>query len=243
MRIEQYKTLRRAELTKYKRPTEPSPINRELSFLTSVLWLNEKALDENPKIEKFPENNARARTASVEEFSAICAQLDADTKRLMLAYWETPMRKSEPLQLRWSHVDLENDVINLPPAITKAGKARQIPISEVFRFALVELKQKKVRAVSDHVFTNSDGRPVTRDQLRWRWDKACAAAGVTGLWIHDLRGTWCTARIRAGKDRKFVKAISGHATDHVFERYLRPTLEDLRQVVGSQADPKQGRLF
>ncbi|MGH7966938.1 MAG: hypothetical protein ACRERD_34805 [Candidatus Binatia bacterium] len=59
--------------------------------------------------------------------------------------------------------------------------------------------------------------------------------GIEDLWIHDLRGLFITDKLDKKWDRKFIKMIAGHRTDHAFNRYVRPSMEQLRQVVDEPA--------
>jgi integrase len=46
-----------------------------------------------------------------------------------------------------------------------------------------------------------------------------AAAGLRGLWFHDLRRSFITRARRVGVPESVVMKMSGHRTRAVFERY------------------------
>jgi integrase len=58
---------------------------------------------------------------------------------------------------------------------------------------------------------NTEKKPWTEDGFRSSWRKACAAAGITGLTFHDLRGTAVTRLAIAGCTEAEIAAITGHS--------------------------------
>ena len=52
---------------------------------------------------------------------------------------------------------------------------------------------------------------MLRDGFRSSWRKACAAAGISGLTFHDLRGTAVTRLAVAGCTEAEIAAIIGHS--------------------------------
>jgi integrase len=73
--------------------------------------------------------------------------------------------------------------------------------------------------------------------LKARWFKrlvsqAMTKAGIRGLWVHDLRGTFISRKVfEEGYDRELVKEVTGHATNSAFERYLRPSAQHMRAML------------
>jgi integrase len=63
------------------------------------------------------------------------------------------------------------------------------------------------------------------------WRKACVAAGVPNLKVHDLRRTGARNLRRAGVDRDIVMRIGGWRTESVFRRYNIVDESDLRDAV------------
>ncbi len=83
-------------------------------------------------------------------------------------------RRSESLSLTWDRIDFEAQTAYLPE--TKNGRPRRLAL----RFDLVALLQE----------LPSDGAkvfPIGVDALGSAWRKACAAAGLEDLHIHDCR--------------------------------------------------------
>ena len=67
--------------------------------------------------------------------------------------------------------------------------------------------------LTDYVFTRENGKPV-RD-FRGTWAKACRAAGVPGLLLHDLRRTAARNLRRAGIAEGIIQIIGGWKTRSV----------------------------
>jgi len=64
--------------------------------------------------------------------------------------------------------------------------------------------------------------------VRWRAD-------LTGLHFHDLRHTFVTHKVREGWDYKRITVITGHKAFATFQRYNKPSEEDIKAVM--LADP------
>src|SRR6266481_4622933 len=63
----------------------------------------------------------------------------------------------------------------------------------------------------------ANGKPVT--DFRRTWRTLAKAAGMPGLFLHDLRRTAVRNMVRAGISKHVAKRISGHTTDSIFDRY------------------------
>ena len=61
------------------------------------------------------------------------------------------------------------------------------------------------------------GKPIRDFYCAWR--NACAAAKLTGRIPHDFRRTAVRNLERAGVPRSTAKAMVGHRTDAIYERY------------------------
>src|SRR5262249_25865506 len=62
-----------------------------------------------------------------------------------------------------------------------------------------------------------DGKPIK--DFRDAWKNACRVAGFPGRLRHDFRRTAVRNLERAGVPRPAAKAMVGHETDIIYERY------------------------
>jgi len=102
---------------------------------------------------------------------------------------------------------------------TKNGRPRRIPLSPAIRALLAPLPR-----VRPWVFTNNrTGKPYTT--VGKNFERALERAGIrTGdVTFHTLRHTALSRMIADGHSDHTVKAISGHSTTRMLERYTHPT--------------------
>jgi integrase len=93
----------------------------------------------------------------------------------------------------------------------KNHQARSVPIPG---FLVDELaKVIAYKAVDDHVFTTSRGKPLRNLNFRRDvFDRAAEDAGLEGLTPHELRHTAASLAVSAGANVKAVQRMLGHAS-------------------------------
>ncbi|HEY6106877.1 MAG TPA: tyrosine-type recombinase/integrase, partial [Anaeromyxobacteraceae bacterium] len=62
-------------------------------------------------------------------------------------------------------------------------------------------------------------------------ERAREAAGLAGIWVHDLRRSFVTLARRSGLPESVVARFSGHRTAAVFKRYNIIEEQDLKAAV------------
>jgi integrase len=105
--------------------------------------------------------------------------------------------------------------VRLPGAVTKNGKA--LPL--VLRGRLLEVvgrRWEKRIAACPYVF-HRHGRRIVRFDAAW--NDACAAVGLAGLRLHDLRRSGARNLRRAGVPETIIMRMGGWKTRSMFERY------------------------
>lgn len=250
-RVEDYKLFRSGEKMRYGGFPKPATINRELALLRSILRMasDQDALSKLPKVKLLTEHNERHRTATRAEFERLLKALAhrPEVCDMLEVLWEQGLRENEVVGLKWPQVDLERQVFIFPSLSTKEKKPRQPPMSprtyeilsrRIGEQLITEQGQlsnqlrSKGNSVISYVFTTLKGSPFKPRWFKRLVSKAMVKAGIKGLWVHDLRGTFITRKvIEEGYDRKIVKMVTGHSTDYAFERYLRPSLEHQREMM------------
>ena len=88
------------------------------------------------------------------------------------------------------------------------------------------------------VFTSPEVHPLRRTKFRLRWQAACEKAGVSGLHLHDLRGSGATWAAATGATVAELMARLGHRTPTVAMRYQHATQDRDREIAA-----KLGALF
>lgn len=217
--IDDYKSFRLSRVT-------AATTNRELEvfrYLFNLAERWERFFGKNPvsKAGLLPLNNQMERILSYEEQERLLEASPGYFKGIILCALNSGMRKTEIITLKWSNVDLINNVITLEQQNTKSNKMRRIPVNTVLRKLLLE--QRLVSSGSEFVFLNSAGLPYKRqDSLNRIWKRVTEQAGITGLRFHDLRHTTATRMLENTGNLFAVSRILGHSSVSVTSRYLHP---------------------
>jgi integrase len=151
-------------------------------------------------------------------FAKLLVHLPENLRPLVSFLYFTGCRKGAALKITWDMVEKDCSAINMPGEITKSGDPLVLPLTGWGLKDVAALLRKQFR---------TDGRVFDTRNLRVEWNKACVAAGLgtmagrlrTGLTIHDMRRSAVRNLTRAGVSRSVAMEISGHKTEHIFERY------------------------
>jgi len=139
------------------------------------------------------------------------------------------MRKSEALRLTWDDVDLARGIVRLDENKSDDPRAWALR-SDVIR-ALSWWRESRSDD-SDRVFLGSKGKPLNTLRAH-RLRAHLRRAGVTraelyettpsrqAIRVHDLRGTFVTLSLAAGKTETWVQDRTGHTTNAMLQRYRR----------------------
>jgi len=220
---------------------KPATINRELACLKHLFNFakqRDKFFGENPvsKVKFLEENNQIERVLTSEEEITLLDACAPHLRPIILTAIHTGMRKNELLSLKWSNVDLDNNVITIESTNTKNKKLKRIPINSSLRKLLLEQKLKT--SFSSYVFLNPGGNPyLGKFSLTTCFKNACSRAGIQELRFHDLRHTAATRMIEAGASIVAVSKILGHSTLTMTMRYSHPD-NSLKEAVEKLANFK-----
>lgn len=138
----------------------------------------------------------------------------------------TGARKREALDALWHDIDWQQKLWRIPK--TKSGKVRHVPLSSG---ALALLAS---RPPADHpgqpIFANPrTGRPFV--SIFYSWNTARQRAGLPELRIHDLRHSFASFLVNAGRSLYEVQELLGHADIRTTSRYAHLSRERLREAV------------
>jgi integrase len=200
-------------------------INRELAALKRMLRLGARAgkVAGVPSISLLREDNVRKGFFERPQLDAVMRHLSEDLWPLALVAYITGWRvKSEILSRQWQHVEFRAGWLRLDPGETKNRKGRNFPLTPELRQVL-ESQRARTQALEQStgriipwVF-HRDGKPII--DFRGSWKNACKKAGLPGRIPHDFRRTAVRNLERAGVPRSDAKAMVGHLTDSIYNRY------------------------
>jgi integrase len=181
-------------------------LRREFALLRHVIEIARKEWDfpiANPvatvKLPTLPVPRSRRLAAS--ELDAILEDVERGGRSLLrsvvLFAIETGLRRSELINVEWSHVDVEHRTLLVPR--TKNGHPRVIPLSSKALGILAGVEAREQR-----VF------PVSANAVRLAWERLKRRVGVDDLHFHDLRHEAISRFFEKGLSVPEVALISGH---------------------------------
>lgn len=212
-------------------------INRELAALKRMFQLAAKAKllsqDHVPDIPTLKEAPPRAGFFEPEQFKALMKYLRPEVRPIARFGYELGWRLREIITLEWRQVNLVDGSVRLDPGSTKNGEGRVaycsaelLAVLRAQHAATRELEREK-GIIIPWVF-HRRGKQILRFLASWQ--TACEAAGVPGMFFHDLRRTAVRNMVRAGIPERVAMQISGHRTRSVFERYNIVSEADLKDA-------------
>jgi len=212
-------------------------INRVLVLLrygyTLALRWHIDGVDSNPakELKNLKEDNKIERYLTPEQTTRLLATVRSSQNPLLadiVAFLLfTGARKREALDAKWQDVDWRQKLWRIPKA--KSGKVRHVPLSSGALKLLRELKEKADPAI-EHIFANPrTGKPFV--SIFYGWDTARKEAGLPELRIHDLRHSFASFLVNAGRSLYEVQELLGHADIRTTSRYAYLSRERLREAV------------
>jgi integrase len=172
-------------------------------------------------------------------------------------------RRGEIAGLKWSRLDLERGVLLLhwqrtttsngvieksPKGKSKRGVAMGSALVAVLRDHQERQEAEKAAAGiayhhGDYVFCREDGKPYYPGYFTHQWEKACIAAGVPVIALHDARHTSATTGADAGVPEHVMQRRLGHAHartlrevyTHVLPESERKAADLMEAVLGRRA--------
>ncbi|MEP7342253.1 MAG: site-specific integrase [Acidobacteriota bacterium] len=233
MLIEEFKSREREVITKRGKKQSPAAVNRKLELLSRILSMavDYEMIRSNPcrRVRKFQLNNRRERYLSVEEEKRLVTLLigrRAYLRPIVILALNTGMRRGEILNLEWWQVDFGSN--RLIVTKTKSGKPRHIPMNQIVKESLLDLRQT---CKGKYVFESQKkpGHPIMEPKKAF--NSALKDAGIENFRFHDLRHTAGTRLAEAGADAFTIKDILGHASIQTSSIYVHATDEGKRRAV------------
>ncbi len=198
----------------------------------AIKW-NTPGVKDNPTkdVVLFNVNNSRERFLSAEELQRLAESVKQSENPLLepiiLILVLTGARKRELLDAKWEEFDLERRAWRIP--ITKSGRPRTVPLSDA---ALEVLTGVPRIEGCEYAFAN----PKTRKpfvSIFSAWNAARKRAGLEDVRIHDLRHSFASFLINAGRGIYEVANLLGHTQLKTTQRYAHLADQTLREAVNT----------
>ena len=221
----------------------PGSANRLLILMRYIFNLALKwetpGITKNPTagVPLFEENNKRERYLSQEEARRLYEAIE-QSESPMLRYIVpmlilTGARKREVLDARWEDFDVAKRIWRIP--MSKSGKARHVPLSDGALHILAQVREAQAsQPLKDvpWVFSNPDtGKPYV--SIFYSWDTARQRAGLPDVRIHDLRHSFASFLVNAGRSLYEVQKILGHTQVRTTQRYAHLAQETLIEAANT----------
>lgn len=225
----------RADVARKIQDLKETPVlaNRVRALLSTMFNLAERwglrPDHSNPcfHVEKFKEVS-KERFLSGDELARLGAALngaeDRESPAAILAIrllMFTGCRRDEILSLKWSYIDFERGVMNLPDS--KSGK-KTVPLGKP---ALDLLATAQRYELNPYVIPGEKpGQHLVNIQKPW--NRIRTAAGLSDVRIHDLRHSFASVAVAGNLGLPIVGALLGHAQARTTEQYAHLAVDPLK---------------
>ena len=185
-----------------------STINNSVRLLIRMFSLarDNGKLTAVPKFELL-KTKSRQGFLPPEQFQKLFDAMPTNLQPMLLLLYHSGVRVGEAERIEWAAVDLDAARITLLEGETKNDESRILPLSNSLVGLLSRVKQREGR-----VFPS-------KRAMQAAFQKACKAAGIEGLMVHDLRRSAVRNLMNASVQQAVAMKISGHRDASVFQRY------------------------
>jgi len=155
-------------------------------------------------------------------------------KDLFKTAYFTGCRLSEITNLRYSNIDLKDNIITIGDEnfTTKSRRQRLIPIASELREILLKYRKNNCNENSLFVFRKSNGHPYTNEYVSKYFKRNCRIAGLDeSVHFHTIRHSFASSLISKNVPTKVVQELLGHASVQTTEQYLHVNRQDLKDAI------------
>ncbi len=224
-------------------------INRELGALKRMFSLARKhtppKVSQVPYIPQLKESNIRSGFFEHEDFLALRGALPNYAQVAVTLAYYSGMRMGEVCSIKWNQVswieDKPEGKLYLKAEDTKTDTPRVLYFQDDL-FRVLEAWKHRCEAKWTQCPWVCHRGGVRLQSLKRSWYEACERVGLgqrvqneekgrevwQGKIPHDLRRTAIRNMVKAGVSEKVARAISGHKTRSVFDRYNIVNAADLK---------------
>ncbi len=225
-----------ALMAKHRTTHAPGSCNRLLILLRYLFSCSLKwevpAIKNNPTagIPLMKEDNQKERYLSTDEAQRLYTQLQQSDNQML--QFIVPMliltgaRKREVLDARWEDFDFEHRHWRIHT--TKLGKPRFVPMSD----GVVNLLGSIPRFDCEWVFPNPKTlKPYV--SIFCSWNTTRSKANLQDVRIHDLRHSYASFLVNAGRSLYEVQRLLGHTQIKTTQRYAHLSHDTLLDATNS----------
>jgi integrase len=223
-------------------------IRRQLGHLRLAFnrALKDELINRNdvPPFELPKDSKPRSGFLDVDGFKVLRNALPENLRDAVTFLYYTGCRSGAAKQITWKMVSQDCTEIELDAAIMKNDEPVTIPLVGPLEEIAVMLKAKR------KAFPKANDIVLDFNGFRYWWNMTCHKLGLgvfdkklrhySGLSPHDFRRSAARNLIKAGVSRQIAMMITGHKTEHIFERYNIKTTDDVKEAlikVGAMKSP------
>ena len=197
-------------------------------FNLAIRWQIE-GVKENPckGAQPFEDDVTKERYLTEQEarslYEGVCASDNPLLRYIIPMLILSGARRNEVLRARWDEMDRAR--LQWRISKSKNGKHRYVPLSD----ALVALLDSIPRGSSPWIFANpKTGKPFCN--IFNSWNTARQRAGLGDVRLHDLRHSFASFMVNAGRSLYEVQKILGHTHIKTTQRYAHLSQETLLEA-------------
>lgn len=201
------------------------------------------------------------RALALDEAQRLLATAQADRLGALYAtLLELGLRLGEALGLRWDDVDLEGGALTITRRLDRSGSTaetktqgsrRTLHLSTGLVAALRAhaarqgddmLRAGQLWQETGYVFTSEIGTPLDHANLRRRFAKLCATAGVGKITPHELRHSAASLLLAQGVPLHVVSEVLGHSSiRETKDTYGHLVTEDSKRAAKAMGEALYGQ--
>ena len=206
-----------------KKGYAPGTCNRSLiliryAFNLAIKWeIPGVTVNPSKDVSLFDDSNKKERYLTQDETQRLYQSVQKSDNPML--QYIIPMliltgaRKREVLDAKWEDFDLDRRQWRIP--ITKSGRPRHVPLSDGVLRLLAQVPRQEG---CPYVFPNpKTGKPFV--SFFNSWNTARKQAGIADVRVHDLRHSFASFLVNAGRSLYEVQRILGHTQIKTTQRY------------------------
>jgi integrase len=192
---------------------------------------NLELIDHSParKFKMYKENPVERRSLTADEEKKLLEACKISKNKIlyhvvMIALY-TGMRSSEILNIKWSHVSLNEMSIRIYKS--KNNESREIPIIDLLKPVFFDLKS--ITGGNEYVISSCYGEKI--NSVKKSYNQAVKNADIGHFTFHELRHTLVTRLASSGASILEIQQISGHKSESMVRRYTHVGLKESRRTI------------